>query len=107
MRQRTFDVVGAAIPLPENRKQYSASEACAILLKIEEEKENTKGLSLNKVVNAMTSYKVSSTSQITPLIPCGRSAMFRLFDKFKSNRNVEWAVRGKCWNNEYLTVKWE
>ena len=84
MRTRNTNVVGVNIPLPVNRKQYTAREACHILVEIDETKKNTKYLSLTKVVDAMLPY-----------IPVGRSAMFRVLQKYRSNPDVEWSVRGK------------
>ena len=46
----------------------------------------------------MLTYKKASSNFVTPLIPGGRSAMFRVFYKFKKNRQdleVQWAVKGK------------
>ena len=44
LRTRTFEVAGATIDLPKNRKQYTAAEACAILSQVEFEKENYPGM---------------------------------------------------------------
>ena len=76
LRQRTFDVHGAPIPLPENRKQYTALEFCTILLSFKKVKNEYHELSLNKIVDAMISFKLSSSELITPIIPCGQSAIF-------------------------------
>ena len=95
LKKRTFEVEGASIPLPDNRKQYTAVEACNILTNISEIKSNFKRLSLNKVVNSMIKYRAAGCEDITPLIPVGRSAMFRVLEKFKIDPVVSWALKGK------------
>ena len=95
LRQRTFDVHGAPIPLPKNRKQYTALEVCAILLSFKKVKNEYNKLSLNKIVDAMISFKLPSSEIITPLIPCGRSAMFRHLDRYQKGKDVMWSLRGK------------
>ena len=96
LREQTFDVAGFPVPLPDNRKQYTAPEVCDILVNIENEKHKFKGLSQNKVINTMLKYTVSTSisDKVTALIPVGRSSMFYLLKKFKSNSNVDWAVKG-------------
>ena len=91
LRKRGFEVSGAFVPLPENRKLYTAQEACAVLVDIEQMKKP----SLNKVVDPMLSYNTSPSTTPEPLIPCGRSAMFRVLKKYRENNNVDWAVRGQ------------
>ena len=95
LRKRTIEVNGVTIPLPDDRRQYTAVEACNILINITKIKSNYKRLSLNRVVDAMLTYRVAATEDITPLIPVGRSAMFRVLEKIKVDPNVNWAVKGK------------
>ena len=100
-RLRTFDVGGVQIPLPFNRLQYTAVEACTILTTIQTDKR----VSLNKVVAAMLNYRVSHGCVVTPLIPFDRSAMFRMLAKYKKDPNVEWKMRGVkpiLDNNQFL-----
>ena len=88
-RMRTFDVGGVPIPLPLNRLQYTAVEACTILATVQTDKR----ISMNKVVAAMLNYRVSHGSVVTRLIPFDRSAMVRMFAKYRKDPNVEWKVR--------------
>ena len=65
-RKQGFEVAGTFVPFPENKKLYTAKEACAILIDIEGIKKHC----ISKVVDVM----LSSTPKY--LIPVGRSAMF-------------------------------
>ena len=91
LRQRIFKIGDAEIPLPANQVQYTAAEACAILLQI----ELNNSLTLNKTVKAMIKYKSSPTTEVTPLIPCGRSSMFCILTKFWLDPNVRWPSIGQ------------
>ena len=100
-RIRTFDVGGVSIPLPLNRLQYTAVEACTILTKTETDKR----ISMSKVVAAMLNYTVSHGGPVTPLLPFDRSAMFRIYAKYKKDPDVEWIKRGVkpiLTNNQFL-----
>lgn len=95
LRTRTFEVAGATIDLPKNRKQYTAAEACAILSQVEFEKENYPGLSISKIVNSMLSFEFNKTEGIVSLIPCKRTQMFDLLKKYRENPDVHWPRRGR------------
>ena len=58
LRARLFHLCGHAITLPENRSQYTAIEVCAILHEVQADIDdmpirNSKGISINKVIDAM------------------------------------------------------
>ena len=95
LRTRTIVVSGASIDLPQNRNQYTASEACAILSEVEMEKENFKGLSIRKVVDAMIQYRPNKSDDPKPLIPCKRSQMFSILKKYREDPDVVWPRMGR------------
>ena len=86
---------GHAIHLPENRSQYTAIEVCAILYEVQAEIDdvpilNSKGISINKVIDAMINYKVTSSHGVTSLIPATRSVMYPVYNKYKGNGEAFW-----------------
>ena len=95
LRTRCFDVAGIQISLPQNRSQYSATEACAILYEVELDKENLKCLSVRKVINAMLNYQANQSATPSPLIPCKRSQIFCILKKCKADPDVTWPKMGR------------
>ena len=58
LRARFFHLYGHAIPLTENRSQYTAIKVCAILHEVQVDIDdmpirNLKGIIINKVIDAM------------------------------------------------------
>ena len=43
----------------------------------------------------MLNYKLSSSTMLEPLIPCGRSEIFRVLKKYRLNNNIEWGKGGQ------------
>ena len=91
LRARFFYLCDNAIPLPENRSQYTAMEACAILHEV----QNWKSISINKVIDFMINYKVTSSHNVTSLIPVTRSVMYRVYNKYKGNGEACWPTMGR------------
>ena len=90
MRTRIFEVDNISLPLPINCTQYTAVEACIILTQIQSDQSTT----LDKVVHAMFNYRYVTCGDISPIIPCTRSAMFRMFAKYRKDPDVKWKMRG-------------
>ena len=93
LRSRSFEIGGITVPLPDNRKQYTAVEACSVLAIVEESK--VKGVTLSSAVKA-----------IDHLIPVRRSSMFCVYKKYKKNPNLEWPRMGRPSiqdNNSFLS----
>ena len=112
LRPRFLCVKGYEFALPANRTKYSAKEACTILKNvqavIDELPHRTRyDISMNKVIDAMINYKVTSNQEVTSLIPLTRSAMFRVYSKFKdSSEEPCWPVTGRppiLDNNSFLS----
>ena len=95
LRIRCFEVAGVSFDLPQNRTQYSANEACAVLSEVELEKENFKGLSVRKVIDAMLNFRANQSATPSPLIPCKKSQMFCILSKYRINPDVTWPKRGR------------
>ena len=84
MRVRTFSIAGDDYPLPENRIQFTASEACEILAQV----EDSAATSTTKAIRAMIHYSSSLFEGEHSLIPCGISTMHALYKKCKTNTDI-------------------
>ena len=87
LRIRTFSIGEREYPLPFNKLQFSAVEACSILKQVEE----SKVISMKKAIHAMIRYSPSTSESIRSLIPCGYSTMAAMYTKFKVNPSIAWA----------------
>lgn len=82
---QTYNVDGFSILLPRNKTQYTANEACHILMQVQDDK----AISLIKSIANMLSYKVTPFSDVTPLIPCNHATMFHVFNKVQEDKELE------------------
>ena len=90
MTARFFHLCDHAIPLPENRSQYTAIEACAMIHEVRAEIDdigirNSKGIRVKKVVDAMINHKVNFSHEVTSLISVMRSVICCVYNKYKGN----------------------
>ena len=100
LRSRFFHICGHAIPLPDNRSQYTDIELCSILHEVQSEIDyipirNSKGISINKVIDAMINCNFTSSHEVTSLIPDTRSVMYRVYNKYKGNGEACWHTMGR------------
>ena len=91
MRSRTFEIGGDSFPLPNNKVQFTAVEACEILVQI----EDAKTMSIKKSISRMINFKSSASEGAHSLIPCGLSTMYSIYKKYKINPDVEWSRIGR------------